>query len=321
MALARLEVQAQQLLSKGIAPSTSKVYSTAQRIYIEFCTRLARTPVPATESTLILFVTELAQTRVHSTIKTYLAGVRHLHVTQGQGNPLSGKLKLDLVLKGIHRIKPSQKQARLPITPAILEKIRGVLEGSPGYESTMLWAACCTGFFGFLRCGEFMLPDSTTFDHSIHLTPADVAVDSHQTPTMVAIRIKQSKTDQFKEGTTIYLGKTSTTICPVAALLQYLAIRPSGEGPLFVMEDSKVITKSLFITKIRQVLAKAGMDASTYKGHSFRIGAATTAAACGLNEGLIKTLGRWSSNAYQTYIKIPPQDMAGVASILSRQGV
>lgn len=299
--------------------STNKVYSSAQRIYLEFCTRLSLTPIPASESTLILFVTELAQTRAHSTIRTYLSGVRHLHVTQGHGNPLGGTLRLDLVLKGIHRIKPSQKQARLPVTPSILAKIKEVLDRSPGFESTMLWAACCTGFFGFLRCGEFLLPDSTPFDGSAHMAVADVAVDSHQNPTIVAIRIKQSKTDQYKEGTTIYLGKTSTEICPVTAILHYLTVRPDGQGPLFVMSDLKPVTKRLFICKIREVLAKAGIDASGYKGHSFRIGAATTAAACGLNEGLIKALGRWSSCAYQVYIKIPPQELASIAPVLSRQ--
>ena len=55
----------------------------------------------------------------------------------------------------------------------------------------MLWAACCIGFFGFMRCGEFMLPDPTPFDAGKHLTAADIAVDSHHDPTMVSVRITQ----------------------------------------------------------------------------------------------------------------------------------
>jgi hypothetical protein len=240
-----------------------------------------------------------------------------LHVTNGHGNPLAGTLKLDLVLKGIHRIKPNQKQARLPVTPTILAKIKGVLDLSPGYENCMLWAACCIGFFGFLRCGEFMLPNATPFDTSTHLAASDITVDSHHNPTMVAVRIKKSKTDQFGEGTTIYLGKTSAAICPVSAVLSYLAIRPDTQGPLFVTAEGKPMTKQRFIGRIRDILSRAGVDATGYKGHSFRIGAATTAAACGLNEGLIKALGRWSSCAYQVYIKIPPQELANIAPILT----
>ncbi len=123
LAIAGLEVQAQQLLSKGIAPSTSKVYASSQRSFIDFCSRLGLPPLPASEATLILFVTELAQTRSHSTIRTYLSGVR-LHIIYGLGNPLSGTLKLDLVLRGIHRVQPKRSKARLPVTPLILAKIK-----------------------------------------------------------------------------------------------------------------------------------------------------------------------------------------------------
>ena len=38
---------------------------------------------------------------------------------------------------------------------------------------------------------------------------------------------------------------------------------------------------------------------------SFQIGAATTAAAYGIPVDVIKTLGRWKSQAYHLYIRIP----------------
>ena len=117
----RLKVQAEQLLNKGVAQSTSRVYASAQQIFLEFCHRLNLMPLPVSESTIILFVTELAQTRAHSTIQTYLAGVRHLHVLHGLGNPLQGTLKLELVLRGIHRVQPKKKVACLPVTLGMKE--------------------------------------------------------------------------------------------------------------------------------------------------------------------------------------------------------
>jgi len=51
-------------------------------------------------------------------------------------------------------------------------------------------------------------------------------VDSRDQPQLLKATIKQSKADPFRKGVDLYLGATSGTLCPVKALLPYLAIRP-----------------------------------------------------------------------------------------------
>ena len=51
--------------------------------------------------------------------------------------------------------------------------------------------------------------------------------------------------------------------------------------------------------------------------HSFRIGAATTAAAAGYPKWAIQTLGRWSSDCYKTYIRIPESTTNSLSQALA----
>ena len=53
--------------------------------------------------------------------------------------------------------------------------------------------------------------------------------------------------------------------------------------------DGKPLVKSKFVNLLREALQKAGLDPTKYAGHSFRIGAASTAAMKGLEGSTIKT--------------------------------
>ena len=57
-----------------------------------------------------------------------------------------------------------------------------------------------------LRVGEFTCPIVNSFDGNIHLSPADISVDCSSAPSMLFVRLKQSKTDQLRQGVTIVLG-------------------------------------------------------------------------------------------------------------------
>ena len=152
---------------------------------------------------------------------------------------------------------------------------------------------------GFLRAREVVVPLDTGFDPAKHLTYDDIAVDSKQQPSFITVNIKQSKTDPFRKGVTIVVGRAVGPLCPLVPVLTYMAVRRPGQGPLFRFSDGRPLTRERFVAKVREVLQQIGIDQTKYAGHSFRIGAATTAAKKG---SLIKTLGRWESVVYQLAI-------------------
>ena len=162
---------------------------------------------------MLMFVSYLAQQGlIHQSIKVYLSAVRNLYVSMGLHKEFS-KLtpRLKLVLKGIKKEKARSAPPTgcLPVTTEIMRSIKAVLESNAAhYDNVLLWAACCLAFFGFLRCGEFMVPSQAEYDPDTHLSSADVALDDKVNPSVIQVTIKQSKTDPFRLGVDLYLGRT-----------------------------------------------------------------------------------------------------------------
>ena len=78
---------------QGLAPSTRRVYLSAQRRYLAFCRQDGRLgpsglPLPADEQFLMRFCTFLADGLSHASIKVYLSAVRSLHIDSGLPDPL-----------------------------------------------------------------------------------------------------------------------------------------------------------------------------------------------------------------------------------------
>ena len=258
----------------------------------------------------------------HSTIKTYLSGVRQAQIAMGFPDPgIQSMPRLRQVLRGVQITRGREGKAsrpRLPITPSILRKIREVWwSQGRSYDVTLMWAVATTTFFSFCRLGEMLMDREDGYDQRDHLSLRDVAADAPTKPSMISILLRRSKTDQARQGVKVVIGRTGDDICPVAALLQFLAIRGKHPGPLFMCSNGRPLTKGKFVAEVRAALTRANIPASEYAGHSFRIGAATTAAAAGLEDSLIQTLGRWKSSAYLTYIRMNPRQLATVSNSLA----
>jgi len=123
-------------------------------------------------------------------------------------------------------------------------------------------------------------------------------------PLHIILMVPSSKLDPFKKGMEITItGTPGTHTCAVAALKSLFEhIEQPLESPLFLQDNSSPMSHSFFISQVKAGLARAGLDTSKFSGHSFCCGAASLAAAVGLNNYKIQLLGRWCSNSYKLYI-------------------
>ena len=246
-----------------------------------------------------------------------------MHVSAGLHAQFNSQLtpRLQLILKDIQKNQAIShpQRACLPITLQIMQSINDLLTNQPhSYANILIWAACCLAFFRFLWVSEFTIPSNTNYDEECHLSPADISIDDRNNPQLRKVKIKQSKTDPFRRGVDIYLGATRTTLRPIKAILPYLAQRPNHHnGPLFIFEDGRSLTRQRFSSILDNLLLRLHFDTTQCNTHSFRIRAVTTAAQVNIPRTSIQMLGRWKSYAYQTYIKTPPQELPHISKYVA----
>ena len=282
-------------------------------------------PFPVNEKLLCYYATKLANDGLApQTIKVYLSAIRSMQLSMGLPPPReeSTLLVLKRVLDGIRRTRVAQGRStpriRLPITIAVLRQIRGVIDRAPDPDSHVFWAVATVAFFGFFRLGELLVGNEAEYTTTTHLSWGDVAVNSNSMASMVKIHLKRSKCDQFGAGADVLLGRTGCDVCPVEAIIAYVNQRGKSPGYFFIDSGGNVITKPRFITKLRDYLKAIGLPSDQFAGHSFRIGAATTAAQVGIEDSMIQTLGRWHSAAFLRYIQTPHDRLVALSISLAK---
>ena len=305
------------LWTKAISDGTMQAYNQGMKCFRTFLAlnsySVDGTLPTVNEDLLLLFVAHCYR-NLHlryNTIQLYLSGIRYFYLRIGIDNVLcagsSHLPRLHTILRSIKRLQGPTVKRKLPITFDILLKLcaalrKGIL--SP-FLNLMLEAAFCVAFFGFLRCGEFTCKGN--FDPNINLTMGDVTLHEHQ--SKLSLTLKASKTDPFKKGITIQMFPTGHYICPIISVNNYLKALPeeskTKDNALFLNNQLLPLTRQFFNVQLKILLDHLGLDNRQYSSHSFRHGAATSCSAAGVEDHLIQTLGRWSSNCYIRYIHTP----------------
>ena len=75
-------------------------------------------------------------------------------------------------------------------------------------------------------------------------------------------------------------------------------------GSLFCHRNEKPLRKTTLTSSMRSAAARAGLWGN-FSGHSFWIGAEASAAAAGIPDHVIETMGRLLSNPYQLHLRTP----------------
>jgi len=308
------------LMDAALKQNTKRTYTSAQTRFLNFCELYNLTSMPCTEDTLILYISYLFEEGLTaSTIRVYLSAVRSMHVFAGVLYPTE-MLRVRLALKGAVRQTP-QPVRKLPITIDILRKL--INNTKHRFDRLLLNAVMTLAFFGCLRLSEFCIPDRTTFSSKLHVCVSDITLDSKS--KTLSLFLRRSKTDVDNKGVLIYIGcSKEPSCCAYCAMCAYLKFRNTlqpfdDDSPLFIVPGGNVLAKTYMISTTRLLLCMSGYNPALYSGHSFRAGAATTAGDSGFRDWELKMLGRWTSSAYNIYLRNPKVTVSFASRLVSSE--
>ena len=175
------------------------------RRYTAFCQQFGLTPLPLN---LCCFVSYLHQQQLSpASVRLYLAALCYLQIVAVGHDPQPGEFPR--LQYAVQRLTPSRSRPlRLPITPAILRSLHRWSPPPVSYWSRLMWAACCLGFFAFLRSGEFTCPSSAAYNSSM-LSWGDIQVDSRNHPSYLRMVLRHSKTSFWGWGVCLWVPQVT----------------------------------------------------------------------------------------------------------------
>lgn len=313
--LRRLAAALPQTVLSSRANSTTKKYMYAFLRWKEWAEQKREIAVfPVQDIQFALYLQHVAETTgSRAAVEAAVNAASWAHQLAGL-KPVSSFPFVQAMWAGLQRQLAKPKEKKEPISVEMLVAMVQSADGS--LADLRLMAMALLAFSAFLRCDEL-----------VNLRCCDVVFN----PSSMILSLPRSKTDQYREGSTVIVARSGSPTCPVAMLEQYctratLDLQSTGflfRGIVHTKKGEKLRrTGHISYTRVRELMlqkvAKLGYDAHKFSMHSFRAGGATAAANAGVPDRLFKRHGRWrSESAKDGYVKDSVESRLSVSRSLN----
>ncbi|MFD1676084.1 site-specific integrase [Alicyclobacillus fodiniaquatilis] len=291
--LVELNQKATTYIESSKAKNTNIAYKSDWDNFVLWCQSNSLQFMPASDTTIQLYITKLAVTKKTSTIRRRLTSIRLAHQLAKQPDPTKSGL-VKMTMDGISRENGTKQIGKRAIlTDDILKIIPLLPEGSIGVRDK---AILLIGFAGAFRRSEL-----------VAMKAEDLRFDRRT----LYITIQKSKTDQTGEGEVIAinLGENADT-CPIQALEDWLSLSGITEGYLFrrIRKNGKILDEPLGAHWVARIVKKYArllkMDPHEFGGHSLRSGFVTQTAINGATyDDIMKTTRHKKYDTVRKYMR------------------
>ncbi|KAE8181971.1 hypothetical protein CF336_g8716 [Tilletia laevis] len=304
-------------MADSYSEDTLKSYGSGLARWHQWCDHRGvpeqlRCPAPA--ELLEYFILQHAGQFFSDTIGTWLSGMRAWHRIRNQSWPAGDMRRTELIrYAALHTPSTSRKPARPAVTLEWLSAILSVVKlDSPGDVAAAAAAAASVAFWGLLRLGEITCSPKN-FDQRKNISRTGVTFASAYGGVVTAtLSLPFTKTSPH--GQRVVLTERPSSVDPLLWLRRHLALNTVSndeENSLLAFRYGRGVTqmRRKTLTSRLQILAKRA-DLPVIDGHSFRIGGCTELLRAGNAFDDVRVHGRWSSEAWQRYVRDHAEIMA-----------
>jgi hypothetical protein len=285
------------LLGMAIDHTTASSYSSATNSYLTFC-KLHNLVIDPTPETLSYYITFQSAHINPKSVESYLSGIcNNLEpfFPDIRSNRTTALVKR--TLKGALRRHGRATVRKSPLTTTQLRTITDSLDHSREHDDMLFLSVLNTGFAGLLRLGELTVNDSPKLrDCRKVVLRGSLTWVAHDFEFVLPAH----KADTTFKGNRIHIAHIIDTPDPLPIMTRYMASRDHLfplHPQLWLRSNGHSPTRSWFISRL------SAFCPPDIAGHSMRAGGATALAQAGASGDLIRGAGRWSSDAFERYIR------------------
>ena len=261
-----------------------------------------------------MFMELMSNTSTYGHCKNVLSSVKFLHNATGFDFP-SNNFGLEATLQGIKRRLKGTPQFVLPIDPVILRRMFNHININNKMDLS-LWCSFLVAFYCLFRKAN-VVPKNDRFDPECILTRSDIVID--EVSRTVLIYVNFSKVNQYQKS--YHVIPIPANDDPALDLYRHMkqlftTVKVLNTSPAFMYSNTRYINYKSFTVRLKQLLAKAGLDPSLYSGHSFRRGGASYLYGIGGSTLMVQVLGDWASQIFTRYLHLSLDDRRAAQDLI-----
>ena len=287
--------------------TTRETYGAGLLVFHVFCDlRSIPEPqrCPADPLLMLTFISSCAGSYSGRTLSNYFYAVRAWHVLHGAPWHMNAA-EMKAALDGAAILAPpsSKRPKRSPMTIDIITSLRSKFDLTKPLDAAV-FSCLTTTFFTAAQLGEFTLSSLKAFTPDEHIKPSDVHYNQDRHGLQVTV-FKLPRTKSSITGEDVFWSTQQGAVDPQAAFANHLLVNnPPADQSLFSWRHPnglRALTRAEFLKRINLAATELGID--SLKGHGIRIGATLEYLLRGVPFEVVKSIGRWSSEAFLLYLR------------------